>query len=157
MLVLGATGGVGMAAIELGRALGARVIAGVSSADKLDAARAAGAEDGLIYPMGELTRAQQKSLSQAFKDMGGQGGIGAIFDPVGGPYVEPAFRAIGWGGRYLVIGFAAGIASLPMNLPLLKGAGVLGVYWADSLVHMVLQRPIIDVRGGGEERRPYRA
>jgi NADPH2:quinone reductase len=134
LLVLGASGGVGLAAIELGRALGARVVAGVSSAEKLHVARDAGAVDGLIYPTGDLTRDQQKTLSKQIKALGGTKGIDAIFDPIGGAYVEPAFRAIGWGGRYLVIGFAAGIAALPMNLPLLKGAGVLGVYWADSLV-----------------------
>lgn len=134
LLVLGATGGVGLAAIELGKALGARVIAGVSSEEKLAVAKGAGADDGLIYPTGELSPDQQKTLSKEFKSLGGTAGIDMIFDPIGGPYVEPAFRAIGWGGRYLVIGFAAGISALPMNLPLLKGAGVLGVYWADSLI-----------------------
>lgn len=134
LLVLGASGGVGLAAIELGKALGARVIAGVSSAEKLAVAKQAGADDGLIYPTGDLNGEQQRALSKALKKLGGTAGIDAVFDPIGGPYVEPAFRAIGWGGRYLVIGFAAGIADLPMNLPLLKGAGVLGVYWADSLI-----------------------
>lgn len=134
LLVLGASGGVGLAAIELGNALGARVVAGVSSAAKLAVAKDAGAADGIIYPTGNLTPEQQRLLSKEFKKLGGDAGIDAIFDPIGGPYVEPAFRAIGWGGRYLIIGFATGISSLPMNLPLLKGAGVLGVYWADSLI-----------------------
>lgn len=134
LLVLGASGGVGLAAIELGKALGARVIAGVSSAEKLAVAKATGADDGLIYPTGDLGPEAQKALSKAFKALGGEAGIDVVFDPIGGPYVEPTFRAISWGGRYLVIGFATGIASIPMNLPLLKGAGVLGVYWAESLV-----------------------
>lgn len=134
LLVLGASGGVGLAAIELGKALGARVLAGVSSAEKLAVAREAGADDGLIYPTEEMSAEERKALSQAFKKLGGDAGIDAIFDPIGGQYVEPAFRAIGWGGRHLVIGFVTGIAALPMNLPLLKGAGVIGVYWADSLI-----------------------
>lgn len=133
LLVLGASGGVGLAAVELGKALGARVIAAASSEDKLAIARDAGADEGIVYPTGNLSVQQQKELSSAFKAAGDPHGISVVFDPVGGGYVEPAFRAIGWGGRYLVIGFAAGIASLPMNLPLLKGAGVLGVYWGESV------------------------
>ncbi|NTE68217.1 NADPH:quinone oxidoreductase family protein [Agrobacterium tumefaciens] len=134
LLVLGASGGVGLAAVELGKALGARVIAAASSEEKLAVAREAGAEDGIVYPAGSLTPQQQRDLSGSLKALAGPAGISMIFDPVGGDYVEPAFRAIGWGGRYLVVGFAAGIASLPMNLPLLKGADIVGVYWAQAIM-----------------------
>lgn len=133
LLVLGASGGVGLAAIELGRVLGLRVIAGASSETKLAVARAAGANDGLVYPTGPLDRPTQKALAQQIKALAGPDGLTAVFDPVGGDLVDPAFRALGWEGRYLVIGFAAGIAALPMNLPLLKGADVRGVFWADSI------------------------
>lgn len=134
LLVLGAAGGVGLAAVELGKALGARVVAAVSSPEKLAIAHEAGADAGLVYPAGDLSLDQQRALSRAIKAECGAGGASVVFDPIGGALAEPAFRAIGWGGRYLVIGFAAGIASLPLNLPLLKGAGILGVYWADSLL-----------------------
>lgn len=133
LLVLGASGGVGLAAIELGKAMGARVLAGVSSTEKLDIAKAAGADDGIVYPSGPLSKAQQRQFSTDLKTLAGPEGIDVVFDPVGGDYVEPAFRAMGWKGRYLVIGFAAGITSLPMNLPLLKGADILGVYWAEAI------------------------
>ena len=133
LLVLGASGGVGLAAVQLGKALGARVIAAASSAQKLTAAREAGADDGVVYPTGELTADQQKALSATFKQACGPHGASVVFDPVGGAYCEPAFRAIGWGGRYLVIGFATGIPSLPLNLPLLKGASIIGVFWGDSV------------------------
>jgi len=135
LLVLGASGGVGLAAIELGRALGARVIASASSAEKLDVAKKAGADDGLIYPSGTpMSREQQRAFTQDLKRIAGPDGVSVIIDPVGGDYVEPAFRAIGWGGRYLIVGFAAGIAALPTNLPLLKGADLIGVYWAESIL-----------------------
>lgn len=134
LLVLGAAGGVGLAAVELGKALGARVVAAASSPEKLAVALEAGADAGLVYPAGELTSAGQRELTRAIKAECGPGGAAVVFDPIGGTLAEPAFRAIGWGGRYLVIGFAAGIASLPLNLPLLKGAGILGVFWADSLL-----------------------
>ncbi len=133
LLVLGSSGGVGLAAVELGKALGARVIAAASSEEKLAVAREAGADDGIVYPSGSLTSQQQRDLSGSLKALA-PGGISVIFDPVGGEYVEPAFRSIAWGGRYLVVGFAAGIASLPMNLPLLKGADIVGVYWAQAIV-----------------------
>lgn len=134
LLVLGASGGVGLAAIQLGKALGAKVVAAASSEEKLIAAREAGADEGVVYPTGEMTMEQQKALSASFKQACGPQGASVIFDPVGGAYCEPAFRAIGWEGRYLVIGFATGIPSLPLNLPLLKGASIIGIYWADSLV-----------------------
>ena len=129
LLVLGAAGGVGLAAIELGRARGARVVAAVSSQDKADAARAAGADVAVIYPAGPFDRDGQKALSQLFKDAVGPAGADVIFDPVGGDYAEPALRAIAWEGRYLVVGFPAGIPKLPLNLTLLKSCDVCGVFW----------------------------
>lgn len=133
LLVLGASGGVGLAAIELGKALGATVVAAASTSEKLEAARQSGADATVLYPTGDLTTDQKKELSAAFKDACGAQGASVVFDPVGGVYSEAAFRAIGWGGRYLVIGFASGIASLPLNLPLLKGASIVGVYWGESV------------------------
>ncbi len=129
LLVLGAAGGVGLAAIELGKAYGARVIAAVSSEEKAEAARAAGADATLVYPRGPFDKDGQKALAQLFKDAVGPGGADVILDPVGGDYAEPALRAIGWEGRYLVVGFPAGIPKLPLNLTLLKSCDVRGVFW----------------------------
>ena len=129
LLVLGAAGGVGLAAVELGKAKGARVIAAVSSEDKADAARQAGADEAIVYPRGPFDRDAQKALSEQFKAAVGPGGADVIFDPVGGDYAEPALRAIGWEGRYLVVGFPAGIPKLPLNLTLLKSCDVCGVFW----------------------------
>lgn len=126
LLVLGAGGGVGLAGVEIGKAFGARVIAAASSEDKLAAARAAGAEGGIVYPRDV---ADPRALSQAFKDALGPGGADVILDPVGGGYAEPALRAIAWEGRYLVVGFPAGIPQLPLNLTLLKSCDVCGVFW----------------------------
>lgn len=129
LLVLGAAGGVGAAAVELGKAAGARVIAAVSSADKLAFAGELGAEDGLIYPTGDLDRSAQKSLSEDFKRLSGGDGFDVVYDAVGGAYAEPALRALGWEGRYLVVGFPAGIPSIPLNLALLKSIQIMGVFW----------------------------
>jgi len=129
LLVLGAAGGVGLAAVELGKAFGARVIAAVSSEEKAAAARAAGADDVLIYPRAPFDREQSKALAEAFKAAVGPGGADVIYDPVGGDYAEAALRAIGWEGRYLVVGFPAGIPKLPLNLTLLKSCDVAGVFW----------------------------
>ena len=129
LLVLGAAGGVGLAAIELGKAMGARVIAAVSSEEKAQAARDAGADDTLVYPTGPFDRDGQKALAGLFKGAVGPGGADVIFDPVGGDYAEPALRAIAWEGRYLVVGFPAGIPKLPLNLTLLKSCDVCGVFW----------------------------
>ncbi len=133
LLVLGASGGVGLAAIELGKAMGARVVAAASTPEKLKIATEAGADAVVAYPTGDLDETARKALSKAFKAACGGGGASVVFDPVGGAYAEPAFRALDWGGRHLVIGFATGIASLPMNLPLLKGASLIGVFWGDSV------------------------
>lgn len=129
LLVLGAAGGVGLAAVELGRAFGARVVAAVSSEEKAQAARAAGADEAIVYPRGPFDKEQSKALAQMFKDSVGPNGADVIYDPVGGDYSEPALRSIGWEGRYLVVGFPAGIPRLPLNLTLLKSCDVCGVFW----------------------------
>ena len=129
LLVLGAAGGVGLAAVEIGAALGAHVVAAVSSEDKLALAKAHGAHDGLVYPAGPFDKDGQKALADAFKNACGKDGANVIYDPVGGDYAEPALRSIAWRGRYLVIGFAAGIPRPPLNLALLKGCDIVGVFW----------------------------
>jgi len=129
LLVLGAAGGVGLAAVELGKAYEARVIAAVSSEEKAQAARDAGAEEAIVYSQGPFDRDGQKALAQQFKDAVGPAGADVIFDPVGGDYTEPALRSIAWEGRFLVVGFPAGIARLPLNLTLLKSCDVCGVFW----------------------------
>ena len=129
LLVLGAAGGVGLAAIELGKAKGARVIAAVSSEAKAAAAREAGADAAIVYPTGPFDRDGQKALAEQFKAAVGPGGADVIYDPVGGDYAEPALRSIAWEGRYLVVGFPAGIPKLPLNLTLLKSCDVCGVFW----------------------------
>lgn len=129
LLVLGAAGGVGLAAVELGKAYGARVVAAVSSEEKAEAARTAGADEALIYPRGPFDKEQSKALAQQFKDAVGPDGADVIYDPVGGDYAEPALRSIAWEGRYLVVGFPAGIPKLPLNLTLLKSCDVCGVFW----------------------------
>jgi NADPH:quinone reductase len=125
ILILGAAGGVGYAALELAKALGARVVAAVSSEQKAKIVRDRGADEVVIYPS---TVTDPRELAGQFK-AACPGGADVIFDPLGGPYAEPALRAIGWEGRYLVIGFAAGIQRIPANLPLLKGCQIVGVLW----------------------------
>jgi NADPH:quinone reductase-like Zn-dependent oxidoreductase len=129
LLVLGAAGGVGIASVEIGKALGARVVAAVSSEAKAKAARAAGADSALVYPAGPFDRDGQKALASLFKDAIGPNGADVILDPVGGDYSEAALRSIAWEGRFLVVGFPAGIAKLPLNLTLLKSCDVCGVFW----------------------------
>ncbi len=124
LLVLGAAGGVGLAAIEIGKALGARVIACASTEDKLAVCREHGADATINYATEEL-RERVKALTEGR-------GVDVVYDAVGGPYTEPAFRSLAWRGRLLVVGFAAGeIPKLPLNLALLKGAAVVGVFWGD--------------------------
>lgn len=124
LLVLGAAGGVGLAAIEIGKALGARVIAAASSAEKLAVCREHGADVLIDY--------ETEDLREALRAATGGRGPDVIYDPVGGKYSEPALRSIAWRGRHLVVGFAAGeIPRLPWNLMLLKGASVVGVFWGD--------------------------
>ncbi|MDQ3074265.1 MAG: NADPH:quinone oxidoreductase family protein [Pseudomonadota bacterium] len=129
LLVLGAAGGVGLAAIELGKARGARVIAAVSSDEKAQAARDAGADVAIVYPRGPFDKDGSKALAAQFKQAVGPNGADVIYDPVGGDYAEPALRSIAWEGRYLVVGFPAGIPKLPLNLTLLKSCDVCGVFW----------------------------
>ena len=129
LLVLGAAGGVGLAAVELGKAYGARVVAAVSSEAKAEAVRSAGADDVIVYPRGPFDKEGAKELAGAFKAAVGPNGADLIYDPVGGDYTEAALRAIAWEGRLLVIGFPAGIPKLPLNLTLLKSCDVRGVFW----------------------------
>ncbi|MDP1028113.1 NADPH:quinone oxidoreductase family protein [Sphingomonas sp. KR1UV-12] len=129
LLVLGAAGGVGLAAIELGKAFGAHVVAAVSSDEKAAAATAAGADETIVYPRAPFDKDQSKALADRFKAAGGRAGFDVIYDPVGGDYAEPALRSIAWEGRYLVVGFPAGIPRLPLNLTLLKSCDVCGVFW----------------------------
>ena len=120
--MLGASGGTGLAAIELGKIMGARVIACASSAEKLAFARDHGADDGINYG--------SEDLKEALRRVTQGRGVDVIYDPVGGAYAEAALRSIAWRGRFLVVGFAAGeIPKLPLNLVLLKGCDVLGVFW----------------------------
>ena len=122
LLVLGASGGVGLAAVEIGKAIGAKVIAAASSAEKLEIARAAGADELIDY--------SQNSLKDEIKRLTGGKGVDVIYDPVGGDLFDQAVRGLAWNGRLLVVGFASGrIPELPANLVLLKGAAVLGVFW----------------------------
>jgi len=122
LLVLGASGGVGRATVELGKAMGARVIAAASSAQKLAVAKAAGADELINYA--------EEPLKDAIKRLTNSKGVDVIYDPVGGDYTEQALRAMAWNGRHLIIGFAAGdIPKIPANLTLLKGCSVVGVFW----------------------------
>ena len=130
LLVLGAAGGVGLATVELGKAMGAKVIAAASTQEKVDLCLKHGADEGFIYPTGNLNRDQQKELSSKIKELTGGLGANVVYDPVGDKYSEPCIRATAWDGRYLVIGFAAGeIPKIPINLALLKGMKIVGVFW----------------------------
>lgn len=123
MLVLGAAGGVGLAAVEIGKAIGARVVAAASTDAKCALARQHGADEVINYADEDLRAGIKRSCGA---------GPDVIYDPVGGKFTEPAFRSIGWRGRHLVIGFAAGdIPAIPLNLTLLKGASLVGVFWGD--------------------------
>ncbi|HLL26183.1 MAG TPA: NADPH:quinone oxidoreductase family protein [Xanthobacteraceae bacterium] len=126
LAVLGAAGGTGLAAIELGKILGARVIACASSADKLEFCRQHGADDVIDY--------SKEDLKERLRELTGGKGADVVYDPVGGPYAEPALRSTAWEGRYLVIGFAAGeIPKIPLNLALLKGCEIVGVFWGEFI------------------------
>ena len=127
LLVLGAAGGVGSAAIELGKLLGARVIAAASSEEKLAHCRALGADETILY--------SSEDLKERVRSLTGGNGADVIYDAVGGKYAEPALRSIAWKGRYLVVGFAAGeIPKIPLNLTLLKGCQIVGVFWGSFAV-----------------------
>ena len=128
VLILGAAGGVGSSAIQIAKALGARVVAAASSAEKCAFCRELGADDTIDYSI----HTPDTTLRDAIKSTCGAGGPHVIYDPVGGAFAEPAFRSIAWRGRYLVVGFASGeIPKLPFNLALLKGASLVGVFWGD--------------------------
>ena len=127
ILILGAGGGLGITAIHVAKAMGAKVLAGVSSQEKLDLCKKEGADEGIIYPR-EMDRDAQKELSNQIKEMS-DGGVDVIYDIVGGDYAEPSLRAIKRHGRYLVIGFTAGIPKMPLNLTLLKECQIIGVFW----------------------------
>jgi NADPH2:quinone reductase len=122
LAVLGAAGGVGLAAVEIGKALGARVIACASSDEKLEVCRQHGADEVINY--------SREDLKERLKQLTNGNGVDVAYDPVGGEYAEPTIRSMGWNGRYLVVGFAAGdIPKIPLNLPLLKGSSIVGVFW----------------------------
>jgi NADPH2:quinone reductase len=126
LLVLGAAGGVGLAAVEIGAAMGARVIAAASSAERLELCREHGAAEVIDY--------SSEDMRARLKDITGGAGVDVVYDPVGGPYSEPALRSTGWNGRFLVVGFAAGdIPRIPLNLPLLKGCQIVGVFWGAAV------------------------
>ena len=129
LLVLGAAGGVGLAAVELGKAMGAKVIAAASTQEKVDLAIKHGAESGVVYPTGPFDKDSKKALGGLFKEAGPKDGYDVIYDAVGGDYAEASLRAIAWEGRFLVIGFPAGIPAIPLNLTLLKGCQIVGVFW----------------------------
>ncbi|TRZ93833.1 MAG: NADPH:quinone oxidoreductase family protein [Rhodocyclaceae bacterium] len=128
LVVLGAAGGVGISAIEIGKAMGARVIAAASSDDKLELCKRVGADETVNY--------STENLKDRINELTAGKGADVVYDPVGGPYTEPALRALAWRGRLLVIGFAAGdIPKIPLNLALLKERSIIGVYWGDSTRH----------------------
>jgi NADPH2:quinone reductase len=133
LLVLGAAGGVGLAAVELGKAMGARVIAAASSDEKVALAKEHGADEGVVYPQGPFEKEGQRALANLFKDALGPAGADLVYDGVGGDYAEAALRSMAWEGRFLVVGFPAGIPRIPLNLPLLKGCDIVGVFWGTAV------------------------
>ena len=156
---MGAAGGVGIAAVELGKAMGARVIAAVSSQEKADFCKKHGADEAIVYPAGPFDKAGTKALADLFKKACGPNGADVIYDPVGGDYAEASLRAIAWEGRFLVVGFPAGIPKLPLNLTLLKGCDVLGIFWGDFVRrfperHQQNLREMMDLYAHGKIR-PY--
>ena len=129
VLVLGAAGGVGLAAVDIAKSFGARVVAAVSTKEKADVCRGYGVDDVVVYGEEKLDNEGQKALTKELKSKSIRGGFSIIYDPIGDCFAEPALRSIGWGGTYLVVGFAAGkIPSFPTNLMLLKGCAVSGVF-----------------------------
>jgi NADPH2:quinone reductase len=129
LLVLGAAGGIGISSIEVGKAMGARVIAAVSSQEKANLARLHGADEIVIYPLAPFEGKSRDEAIRGFKAACGPRGADVICDAVGGDYTEAALRAIAWEGRHLVVGFPAGIPKIPLNLPLLKSCQIVGVFW----------------------------
>ena len=121
LCVLGASGGVGIAAVELGKLMGAKVIACASTQEKLDLCKQFGADETINYV--------EENLKDRLKELTGGKGVNVCYDPVGGDYTEAVLRSMAWEGRLLIVGFPAGIAKIPMNLPLLKGCAIMGVFW----------------------------
>jgi NADPH2:quinone reductase len=159
LLVLGAAGGVGLAAVELGKSMGAKVIAAASTQAKVDLAIARGAESGVVYPTGPFDRDGQKALADLFKGACGATGADVVYDAVGGDYAEAALRATAWEGRFLVIGFPAGIPRIPLNLALLKSCDIVGVFWGaavarDPVGHRRNIAELMDLYAAGKIR-PY--
>ena len=128
LLILGAAGGVGAAAIEVGKSLGAKVIAAVSSEEKAAFCKKIGADETIVYPK-IMNRDSQKDLSTKIREIAGQSGVNVVYDAVGGNYAEPCIRSMAWNGRFLVVGFPAGIPKIPLNLILLKSCQIVGVFW----------------------------
>ena len=129
VLVLGAAGGVGLAAVDIAKSFGARVVAAVSTKEKAEVCKNYGVDDVVIYGKEELDKEGQKAFTKELKSKSARGGFSIIYDPIGDCFAEPALRSIGWGGTYLVVGFAAGkIPTFPTNLMLLKGCAVSGVF-----------------------------
>jgi NADPH2:quinone reductase len=133
LLVLGAAGGVGLAAVELGAAMGAKVVAAASSQAKVDLTLKHGAASGVVYPAGPFDKESSKELANLFKGAVGPNGADLIYDGVGSDYAEAALRCTGWEGRFLVIGFPAGIPKIPLNLTLLKNCDIVGVFWGAAV------------------------
>jgi NADPH2:quinone reductase len=147
LLVLGASGGVGLAAVELGKLIGARVIACASTEDKLAVCRSKGADETINY--------EAEDLRESIRHLTNQHGVDVVFDPVGDRFADLSIRSMAWGGRYLVVGFAGGqIPKIPLNLPLLKGVAILGVWWgglvkSNSAMALRLMQHLIDQLAAG--------
>ena len=157
LLVLGAAGGVGISAVELGAAMGANVIAAASTQEKVDFALARGASSGVVYPQGPFDKDGKKQLAGVFKEAVGANGVDVIYDGVGGDYAEASLRSMAWEGRFLVIGFPAGIPSLPLNLTLLKSCDVRGVFYGaavarDPAMNNGLIQELFDLYAAGKIR-----
>jgi len=151
LLVTGAGGNVGMSAVEIGKLLGARVIAAASTEEKLDVCRARGADETINYA--------NESLKDRAKELTGGNGVDVVYDCVGGAYAEQALRATAWGGRFLVIGFTAGIPSIPLNLTLLKSCQIVGVFYGamtqrDPELNAAVTRELLDYIAAGK-LNPY--
>src|SRR5580692_1378471 len=155
LLVLGAAGGVGLAAVELGKAMGARVIAAASSDEKVALAKEHGADEGVVYPQGPFEKEGQRALANLFKDALGPAGADLVYDGVGGDYAEAALRSMAWEGRFLVVGFPAGIPRIPLNLALLKSCDIRGVFWGaavsrDPKAHQQNVKELFDLYAAGK-------
>ena len=159
LLVLGAAGGVGLAAVELAKAMGAKIIAAASSQEKIDLAIKHGADSGVVYPRGPFDKDGQKALANLIKDACGPNGWDVAYDAVGGDYSEATIRAAGWNGRFLVIGFPSGIPKIPLNLTLLKSCDIVGVFWGAAVArdpkgHAQNLKELMDLYAAGKIK-PY--